>query len=320
MTHSETSRLAHFPVTFFATTMGFGGLTLALHAAGDALPMGSVLTNVVLAITIAVFGILMVTYVAKVLRHRAAVQQEWHHPVKLAFFPTVSISLLLISVAVLDMAPGAAKIIWIIATTLHFALTLLVVSGWINRDHFEPGHLTPAWFIPAVGNVIIPIAGAPLGFVELSWFFFSIGIVFWLVLLTLVFNRLVFHAPLPARLFPTLVILVAPPSVAFVAWLKLTGEVGTTGRILINSGYFFALLVALQIPRLMRLPFALSFWALSFPLAALTVASFAFARETGSGLHMTIGFVLLTTLGGLVIGLILRTLRAMAQNQICVPE
>jgi tellurite resistance protein len=34
------------------------------------------------------------------------------------------------------------------------------------------------------------------------------------MLLTLVFNRIIFHDPLPGKLQPTLVILIAPPAVA----------------------------------------------------------------------------------------------------------
>lgn len=53
--------------------------------------------------------------------------------------------------------------------------------------------LTLAWFIQVVGNVLVPVAGVPLGFVDVSWFFFSIGMFFWLILMTLVFNRMIFH-------------------------------------------------------------------------------------------------------------------------------
>lgn len=164
------------------------------------------------------------------------------------------------------------------------------------------------------------MAGAPLGYVELSWLFFSAGIVFWLVLLTLVFNRLVFHDPLPGRLYPTLVILIAPPAVAFLAWLRLTGEVDAFARILLNSGYVFAAIVAVQVPRIVRLPFALSFWALSFPVAALAIASFAYGRATLSEAHVLLGTALLAILALTVAALVLRTGLGMARGEICRPE
>lgn len=94
------------------------------------------------------------------------------------------------------------------------------------------------------------------------------------VLLTLVVNRLMFHDPMPGKMVPTLMILVAPPAVAFMAWLRLNGEVGPFGHFLLSAAYVFALIVATQAGRFRAIPFALSWWARSFPLAALTIASF----------------------------------------------
>lgn len=309
------SRLAHFPVTFFAVTMGLGGLTLAYHAAGF-----ETVSRGLLWVTVAVFGVLALTYAAKWLRHGAAARAEWGHPVKIAFFPTMAISILLIATALAGAMPDIARWIWGVGAAAQLVLTLAVVSSWIDKGHYSAAHLTPAWFIPAVGNVIVPLAGAQLGFVELSWFFFAIGVTFWIILLTLVFNRLVFHDPIPGRLFPSLAILIAPPTVAFVSWVRLTGEADAFARILLNGGYFFALLVLLQAPRFARLPFALSFWALSFPVAALTVASFVFAKAVQSPLHHSIGMGLLVLLSLIVAGLVLRTLRAMIAGEICRPE
>ncbi|PIE11032.1 MAG: C4-dicarboxylate ABC transporter [Rhodobacterales bacterium] len=320
MSDSQDSRLAHFPVTFFAITMGLGGLTLAFHAAGHAVPWSHMAFNVMLVVTLAVFATISAFYVTKWLRHGAAARGEWHHPVKIAFFPTIAISILLMSTALTGINKDIALWVWAVGAAAQFVLTIAVISSWIDKTHYAQGHLTPAWFIPAVGNVIVPLAGVPLGFPEISWYFFAVGVTFWIILLTLVFNRLVFHDPIPARLFPSLVILIAPPAVAFVSWVRLTGEIDAFARILLNAGYFFAALNIVQVPKLAKLPFALSFWALSFPLAALTVASFLFGRETGSNIHTGIGLALLALLTVTVAGLALRTLKAIARNEICKPE
>ena len=63
-------------------------------------------------------------------------------------------------------------------------------------------------------------AGVHLVSPEIFWFFFSIGLVFWLVLLAIVLYRLFFHEHLPARLAPTLFILLAPPSVGFITYTQ----------------------------------------------------------------------------------------------------
>ncbi len=318
---SETEpRLKHFPVPFFAVVMGLMGLTLALHAGAHVYPSLGTASTVAMWTGIAAFCVIAILYIAKAILYPQAVVHEWQHPVRLAFFPAVSISILLISTAMLSHFPDTARGLWMIGAALQGLLTVAVVSGWISHRAFEVGQLTPAWFIPAVGNVVVPVAGAQLGYVELSWLFFSTGMIFWVVLLTLVFNRLIFHNPIPGKLFPTLVILIAPPAVAFLAYVNLTGEIDPFARILLNIGYLFTILIAVQVPKLAKLPFALPWWALSFPIAAMTIASFLFARKTGSEAHVVIGTLLLVVLAGVMVKLVIRTVLAISRKEICVPE
>ncbi|CUH80929.1 SLAC1 anion channel family protein [Tropicibacter naphthalenivorans] len=317
----DHSRLAHFPVTFFATVMGLAGLTLALHLAETRFGWGHLASQIALMVAIADFAAIAVLFVLKGLRHPGAIQAEWAHPVKLAFFPAISISLLLIATALRAEAPGAAGVVWSVGAAAQGVLTLAVISGWIGRRPFQPMHISPAWFIPAVGNVIVPVAGVPLGFVEVSWLFFSVGLMFWVVLLTLVMNRLIFHDPLPGRLLPTLVILIAPPAVAFLGWLQLNGGVlDAFARVLYYAAIGFAAIVAIQAQGFAKLPFALSWWALSFPVAALTIATLRFGELAGSGAHDLLGGAFLALLGMIVAGLIWRTLKAAAKGEICQPE
>jgi tellurite resistance protein len=314
------SRIEHFPVSFFAVVMGFSGFTLAARAAENALATSHWLSGAALCVTVATFAVIAAAYIAKIILYPEAVAAEWAHPAGIAFFPAISVSIVLIATALTPSLPDVARIIWSIGVALQGVLTLAVVSNWIGTRAFEQAHLTPAWFIPAVGNVIVPVAGPQFGFVELSWLFFSAGLMFWLVLLTLVVNRLIFHGSLPSRLLPTLVILIAPPAVAFIAWLRLTGEVDAFARILLNAGYVWAGIVLTQAPKFLRLPFTLTWWALSFPVAALGVASLGFASKTGSATHAAIGLALVALLAVILAALGARTVAAMRAQEICRPE
>ena len=316
----DFSRLEHLPVTFFAVLMGLFGLALALHAAAGSYDWAEGPARAVLWFGLACFVAIAALYLLKAMRYPRAVAGEWHHPVKLAFFPTITISMLLMATAIHGYRPDLGEPLWLAGMLGQGALTIAVISGWISHRAFEVGHLTPAWFIPAVGNVIVPLAGAQMGWVETSWLFFSAGMIFWLVLLVLVFNRLIFHAPIPGRLFPTLVILIAPPAVAFVSYVHLAGGIDAFGRVLLNGAYVFAALVLVQVPKLLKLPFALSWWALSFPLAALAVASFVYGRAAASGPHIAIGLVVLGALVLVVAGLLWRTGLAIARDEICRPD
>ena len=66
-------RLIHFPITFFAVTMGLGGYTLALRAAGGPLGFGTAPSRVMFALTVAAFALIALFYLAKAALHwRAA--------------------------------------------------------------------------------------------------------------------------------------------------------------------------------------------------------------------------------------------------------
>ena len=277
----DADRLSEFPISFFSVVMGLGGLALSLRAAEHALGRDGQVSAAAVVVTIVVFALIATIYGIKAASRSQAVIAEWRHPVRIAFFPAISISLLLIAAALTPTARGWAEAVWIAGATLQGALTLSIIANWIGHRPFQPAQLNPAWFIPAVGNVVVPIAGVQLGYVELSWLFFSAGLVFWIVLLTLVFNRLIFHDPLPGKMTPTLVIMIAPPAVSFLSYLGLAGDADPFARILLNAGYVFAAIVLTQATKLRRLPFALSWWALSFPVAALSIASLRFADATG---------------------------------------
>jgi tellurite resistance protein len=313
-------RLYYFPISFFAMIMGLAGLAIAWEKAQHVLQLQLAIGQAICWLAGVLFILLLALYLSKILRYKTAVLQELRHPVKINFFPTISISLLLLSVGLLTMAPPLASLLWRLGTALHLLFTLYVMSVWIHHEQFEIHHINPAWFIPVVGNALVPIAGVPLGFIELSWFFFSIAMLFWIVLLSIIFYRVLFHHPLPDRLMPTFFILIAPPAVGFIAYFKLSGGLDGFARILYYSGLFLTLLLLTQAPRFLRLEFFLSWWAYSFPLAAITVATFIMYENTGLTTFLTFGGLLLGLLTLIVGYLLYRTARAVSSGKVCLPE
>jgi len=313
------ARLQHFPISFFAMVMGLAGLTIAWEKAQHLVAVDLHINLFLVTITLLVFVLLAAIYAAKIVRHRGMVLQELRHPVKLNFFPTISISLLLLAIAFMPVDIQLSRPLWILGASLHLLFTLYVVNVWIHHEHFEVHHLNPAWFIPAVGNVLVPVSGAPLGYLEVSWFFFSIGMLFWVILMTIIFYRVLFHHPIDQRLMPTLFILIAPPAVGFIAYLRLAGELDAFARVLYYSGLFLTLLLFSQAGRFARLEFFLSWWAYSFPLAAISIASMLMYEQTGGLAFAWIGGALLTILTLVVALLVFRTAKAALGRRICVP-
>lgn len=313
------SRLQNFPVAWFAVVMGLNGLTLAWNRAEVLLPVPIAASCYLRDVTAVVFVALTVLYAAKAVRYPAAVAAEFAHPVKLAFFPAISIALLLTSAAYQHAAPGVSRVLFVVGAAAHLLFTLHVLSAWTRKTH-QIQHISPAWFIPVVGNILVPIAGLHHAPADVSWFFFAVGLLFWLVLLTIIFYRLIFHEPLPERLTPTLFILIAPPAVGFVSYQALTGALDAFGRVLYYAALFITLLQFTQWRRFARLRFYLSWWAYSFPLAAVTIATLAMYRHLQAPFFAGLAWTLLAVTT-LVIGfLVARTALAVARREICVEE
>lgn len=315
-----TSRLAHFPVAFFAVAMGLAGFTIAWQRAETILRLPFALSPVLAPLSVLTLVAITSVYLLKAARHPGDIVKEFRHPIRRNFFPAISISLLLLSIALAKAYPVARQWLALSGGALHLGLTLYVMSVWIHHTGIEIGHVNPSWFIPVVGNILVPIAGAGFLPIDVSWFFFSIGLVFWLVLLTIVLYRLFFHAPLPERLTPTLFILVAPPAVGFVAYLALTNSLDGFARLLYSTALFFTLLLASNAVRFLKTRFFLSAWAYAFPLAAMSIAALAMVHRGGGVGHEWIALCLLSVLTLVVAALAARTVLAISRGEICIEE
>ena len=317
---STNERLTHFPVSFFSMILGLAGFTIALQKAEAVLGLPTHIAPYALAFTGGTFIVLLGIYLFKWAQYPAAVKAEFAHPIKLSFFPTISISFLLGSVATLEWNAQWSKYLWIVGAGLHLAFTLRVVSIWIHHEKFEIHHMNPSWFIPAVGNILVPIAGVVHGPAEVNWFFFSIGLVFWIILLVIFFNRIIFHHPLPQKLFPTLFILIAPPAIGFVSAVKLMGELSYFGMILYYTALFFTLLLLVQFDRFRKIQFFLSWWAYSFPLAAITISTVLMLHLTENVMFLYFARVFFGLLTAVILLLLYKTIKAVITKKICVPE
>jgi tellurite resistance protein len=318
MTEQRSPRLKNFPISWFAMVMGMTGFTVAWSRAEHIFGLGFAPSAILLPVSAGLFALLAVVYAIKAIKYPQEVLGEIRHPVKQAFVPTFSIALILLSIAFLGGSPGVSFWLWLAGTVLHLALTLYMLSSWIHHTKYEIAHLNPAWFIPVVGNILVPIAGMHHASPEVSWFFFGLGLFFWPVLTAIIFYRLIFHGSLPERFMPTLFIFIAPPAVGFISYFNLVGEVDAFARILYAIALFFTLLVLVQIRRFLRLRFFLSWWAYSFPLAAITIATLIMAKQTGFEFYAWLAGWLLAVLSLVILVLLGRTALAVLRREICV--
>ena len=322
MPDRQAARLPHFPVSLFASVMGVGGLSLAWRRAAGVLSWPVAVAQGLFWAAAALFLGLLVVYLAKWVKHPEAARAELRHPIRMAFVPTITIAILILATAGQDLMPPVAKVAWWVGAIGHLALTAVTLSAWFTRRDIGAGMITPAWFIPVVGNVITPLAAPTLGSMELAWFAFGVGMTFWVALLPLLLQRVLTHEqPLAPKLTPTLAIFVAPPAVAMLSWQSLTGRLDDPpARILFSAALGFLVLLALQLPLLRTIPFAVPAWAYTFPLAAAAAATLAVAGDRHQAFSTALAIAVLALATVVVTGVAVLTGRAALRGQICIPE
>ncbi len=133
----QSSRLQHFPISFFAIVMGMSGFTIAWKVAGkNIIPQ----IELVAAVFTSIF-MLVITglYLLKIFRYPKDVMHEISHPIRLNFFPAFSISLLLLSI-VWNEYPSVSFSLWSVGAVVQLSLTLYVMSSWIHHTHYTLTH------------------------------------------------------------------------------------------------------------------------------------------------------------------------------------
>jgi tellurite resistance protein len=317
--HCEENRLKFFPIMMFAIVMGLGGLTIVYQKAHIWLSFPALIGTILSYITLGAFITISIIYMAKYFKYKQAVINEFNHPIRINFFGAISISMLMLAIIFKETHLPLSAFFWYIGAILHFALTMHTISFWINKNQ-TLDHSNPAWFIPIVGNVLVPVGGVGFANYGILNYFFSVGMFFWIVLFSLILNRIIFHHQLATKFLPTLFIFIAPPAVGFLAYMKLNGHLDAFALVLFNLGLFFTLLVAFMYKKFIKIKFFISWWAFVFPLAAITISSMLMYHHTKDTLLFILSYTLvgIVTLVVAIVGY--NTILNIKKQDICIEE
>ncbi|AHJ12007.1 SLAC1 anion channel family protein [Sulfurospirillum multivorans] len=319
MQEAEQNRLKFFPIMMYATVMGMSGLTIMYQKAALWLGFSALIGEGLMAITTLLFGVISVIYITKFLKYSAAVKKEFSHPVRINFFAAVSISMLMLAIIYKEHYPSVAAFFWYPGAVLHFYLTMHTISFWINNNQ-ELDHSNPAWFIPIVGNVLIPVAGVGFASQGVLLYFFSTGIFFWVILFAILLNRIIFHHQMANKFMPTMFILIAPPAVGFLAYVKIYEVIDTFAMILFNLALFFTFLIAFMYKNFIKIKFFISWWAFVFPVAAMAISTMLMYHQTQDIPLLVLAYTMIVVTSVIITIVIYQTLIHMQKGDICVQE
>lgn len=309
----------YFPITAFAIIMGLSGMTIVLDKFSQIDIISPLFFEGALFLTVGLFVLFLLMYLIKLLRFPSEVREDVNHRIRINFFSTISISFLLLSIAFLGFHKTTAEFLWYIGVGLHTFLMFYTVSYWIKKN-IDIKFMNPAWFIPVVGNMLVPIAGVQFMPKEINFFFFVTGFFFWIILFVIFLNRVIFHHQLPQKFMPTLLILIAPPSIGFISYIKITNSFDYFATSLLFMAYFFVILILFLYQSFLKLKFYISWWAFTFPIMSVTIASLLAFHKSQELVYKYFSFGFFA-IGLIVIVLVtLKTLIMVKKGELCVKE
>lgn len=312
-------RLEYLPVGLFGSVMGLTGLSVAWRLAHARYGAPVVVADVVGAVAVMAFVVVGIGYAVKAATAPDAVRAEFHHPIAGNLFGTILISLLLLPIVLAPVALRVAQAMWTVGAVGMVVFAWLIVTRWMS-DRQQVAHATPAWIIPVVGLLDIPLALPTLGLPSmhgLMVFALAVGLFFAVPLFTLIVSRLIFDAPMPDALLPSLLILIAPFAVGYSTYVLTVGHPDLFADALYMLTLF---MLAVLLGRLRKLrsccPFRVAWWAVSFPLAASAIAGLRFAAAEPGLVTDAIAIALLALATIAIGGLLVRTLIGVAQGEL----
>lgn len=311
--------LEYLPVGLFGSVMGLTGLSVAWRLAHARYGAPEWVASVVGAAAVLAFVLVAGGYAVKLATAFGVVRGEFGHPVAGSLFGTVLISMLLLPIVLAPHALRLAQGMWAVGAAGMVGFAWLVVSRWMS-DRQQVAHATPAWVIPVVGLLDVPLAVPALGLPPmhgLMVFALAVGLFFAVPLFTLIFSRLLFEAPMPDALQPSLLILVAPFAVGYSTYTATTGHTDLFAEALYALTLF---MLAVLLGRLRNLPaccpFRVSWWAVSFPLAASSIAALRFAAAEPGVVADTVAVALLALATLVIAGLLGRTVFGVLRGEL----
>ncbi|MBO1501794.1 SLAC1 anion channel family protein [Serratia proteamaculans] len=315
----SSARLSWLPVALFGSVMGLAGLGQAWRMAHTQWGTPLWIAQIMSGVAVIVFVLLVVAYAIKAATGFEHVKAEFTHPIAGALFGTPLISALLLPAILAEISMPLARTLWILGAIGMTVFAWLMAVRWIGIRQ-QRVHAVPAWIVPLVGMLDIPLAVPALHFTKpphaLMVLGLSVGLFFAIPLFTIILSRLMFEEPMPAAMSPSLLIMLAPFAVGFSAYVITVGHVD-----LFAEGLFALtlLLLTVLLSRLRDLrhccPFRVSWWAVSFPLSAAAGAGLRYAAFAQAIWADAIAVALLALATTVIAALFIRTITGIVRGE-----
>ena len=344
--------LKSFAPSWGASVMGTSALSVALLVVGEGTSAEDVTgsaARIVLVVAVIVGAVVLSATAARWIRYPAQARADLRHPIKGGMTATAAGALLTLAVAIGKVGPGFLPESLIEPAVVVLAILgglLALLIGWeflgevFTSTDPTLAQMSGAWFVPPVVTIVVPLAllpiiaahpGAATDLLVVAWAFLGMGAVLYLVVAATLFMRSISHPLPPVGLAPTLFIGMGPAGLialdivrlsqasvaAGVAEPSLVTNMLPAATMMWGFGLWWMVSALVVLRRgYAKLPFSLSWWGFTFPLAAWTIGTIVIARAWDSGLLVGIGWAATGALTALWAYVATRTLMGIRSGSI----
>ncbi|XP_015073162.2 S-type anion channel SLAH4-like [Solanum pennellii] len=257
--------------------------------------------------------LLSLLYLLKCVFRFNLVKREFLHHVGVnyLFAPWISWLILLESYPFI-IAPKHVvyKALWWVFAVPVLILDVKIYGQWFTKGkRFLTAVANPTSHLSVIGNLVGARAAAKMGWQEVSVCLFSLGMVHYLVLFVTLYQRLSGSDRLPAMLRPVFFLFSAAPSMASLAWASITGTFDTASKMFFYLSLFLftSLICRPSLFKKSMRKFNVAWWAYSYPVTLLALASTRYAKEVKGKVPHTIMLTLSSLSVLVIIALLLST-------------
>jgi tellurite resistance protein len=302
------------PPNLFGIVLGVAGLAQAWHATMPVLGTPQAVPDVLNVLDAALWLVLVGAYLAQGPR---IVLADLRDPVLSPFVSAPALTAMLLAAALATGAPAAGRVLVVV-----FLAVTVAIGGWLTGEWMsggiEPDSVHPGYFLPtAAGGLIGASAAAQVHLHALAGASFGIGVLCWVMLGSVILNRLFTRPALPSALVPTMAIELGIPAVAGLAYFALAGR--TVSLVACAFGGYAVLMALVQvrlIPVYRRLPVTPGSWSFAFAYAAAAADALVWLAITKPPAATGYAIAVIALLTAFVAWITYRTVALAARGQL----
>ncbi len=299
----------HFNPAWFAAVMGTAVIPLGISFLNYSWITS--LSFICIVFSVLVFLLFLAPWTIKFFLYPINVQKDLNHPIASNFFPTMPISLILFSLNLMkfptmffseQFSLKLAYYLWLLGSAGIYIMGFIILIHIFRHQKINLQHANFGWYIPPVSKLIIPIAGFELAghfpehaelAITISSISFGVGFFLFLFVGAAVYHRYIYHELPISKFAATFFIGIAPTAIISVILIKMIHlfshhtYMGLDAAVIVTMCKFgilftwgfaawwhvMAVVMILYYLTKIELPYALSWWAFTFPSGALCVSS-----------------------------------------------